>query len=321
MPFIDLHCDTIGVISHKKELSLKDANLQINAKYLKEANFYLQCFAMFIPYIVDNPFEECINMIDVFYEEISKNDELVFAYSYEDIINNHNKGKISALLTIEEGGTTKCNLSFLNTFYRLGVRMICLNWNYENGVGYPNYGKYIDGKPDYKTPNIKNGLTEYGFKMIKRMNELGIIIDVSHLSDKGFWDVINTSTKPIVASHSNARSVCSHVRNLTDEMIIALHKNGGVMGINYCADFLDNDEEKGKKTIECVIRHIKHIKKIASIDVVALGSDFDGIDPRIELENAQKLSLLKEALEKEFTIEEVEKITYKNALRVFKAVL
>ena len=170
--------------------------------------------------------------------------------------------------------------------------MICLNWNYVNGVGYPNYGKINDnGIPDFITPNTSDGLTKFGFEMIKKMNELGIIIDVSHLSDKGFWDCINTSTKPIVASHSNARGLCKHVRNLTDEMIVALHKNGGVMGMNYCAAFLSDDEEEGRNTIKMTVEHIKYIKNLVGVDVIALGSDFDGIDPNIELSNASLIYL------------------------------
>ena len=149
-----------------------------------------------------------------------------------------------------------------------------------------------------------------------------MIIDVSHLSDRGFWDVINTSTKPIVASHSNCRSICKHVRNLTDEMIIALNKNGGIMGMNYCNEFLDNDPQIGRRTIECLIKHIKYIKKLVGVDVIALGSDFDGINNNIELKDASLLTKLVDALYANgFTKEEIDKITYKNALRVFQEVL
>ena len=222
MKYVDLHCDTImALYESKKDLSLYDADIQINTKKLIEGNCLLQCFAMFVPFKVENPFEMCMNMIDRYYQEIEKNSAYIrCAYNYEDIMNNYNNGYISALLTIEEGGVTKGNLSFLRDFYRLGVRMICLNWNFINGVGHPNFN-YIEGqKPDFKTPNTTLGLTEYGFSMVKEMNRLGMIVDVSHLSDKGFYDVINTTTKPIVASHSNSRSVCNHVRNLTDDMII-----------------------------------------------------------------------------------------------------
>ncbi len=201
--------------------------------------------------------------------------------------------------------------------------MICLNWNFINGVGHPNYGKFnADGIPDFITPNTNEGLTLFGFEMVKKMNELGMIVDVSHLSDKGFWDVINTSKNPIIASHSNARSVCKHVRNLDDDMIKALHKNGGIMGMNYCAAFLNDDEEIGRSTIKCTIEHMKYIKELVGVDVIALGSDFDGIDPNIELKDASLMTLLIDEMKKEgFTEEEIDKITYKNALRVFKEVL
>ena len=247
-------------------------------------------------------------------------EHIEFAYSYNDIIDNINNNKISAILSIEEGGVVEGSLDKLKDLYDLGVRMICLNWNYINGIGHPNYGKFNDdGKPDYVTPNTNDGLTPFGFEMIKKMNELGIIIDVSHLSDKGFWDCINNSTKPIVASHSNARAICKHVRNLTDEMIIALHKNGGVMGMNYCHDFLCDNEEDGRNTIKWVVKHIKYIKDLVGVDVIALGSDFDGIDPNIELIDASMLNdLISELIKEGLTLEEIDKITHKNMLRVIK---
>lgn len=325
MGVFDLHCDTIGCIHAAKkkgtEIHLNDEHLQANRNALLMANHFAQCFAMFVPYTVEDSFKECLEMIDVFYEEINRQDEIKIAYTYEDLITNAKNHKISAVLTVEEGGVTQSNLAYLRTLYRLGVRMICLNWNFVNGVGFPNYGKFDEnGKPDYQTPNTENGLTEYGFSMVKEMNRLGMIIDVSHLSDKGFWDVIKTTTRPIVASHSNARAVCHHVRNLTDEMIIALHKNGGVMGMNFCADFMDNDPNVGRNTIECTIRHLKYIRQLVGVDVLAIGSDFDGIDPNIEMKNASVLLKLIVAMKEEgFTQEEIDKITYKNALRVFEA--
>jgi len=327
MNIFDLHCDTISVIHNDKkkgnEISLKMNDLQIDENKLKAGKYYAQCFAMFIYYEVDNPYLECKKMIDTFTSELKKCNNLSLALSYNDLIDNNNDNKISAILTIEEGGGVASSLLKLEEFYKLGVRMICLNWNFNNGVGHNNYGKLnADGKPDYITPNTTEGLTDFGFSMVKRMNELGMIVDVSHLSDKGFWDVINTSSKPIVASHSNARAICKHVRNLTDEMIIALAKNGGIMGMNYCAQFMDDDPKKGEDTIECTIRHMKYIKALAGVDVIALGSDFDGIDPNISLRDASMYQLLIVRMKEEgFTDEEIDKITHLNALRVFKEVL
>ena len=200
MKYIDLHCDTImALYENKEKINLKDAPLQINTEKLLKGDCMLQCFAMFVPFKVENPFEMCMEMIDRYYQELKENQEYITpVYSYNDMIKED--GKIKALLTIEEGGVTKSNLSFLRNFYRLGVRMICLNWNFQNGIGHPNFIYEKGKKPDFKTPNTKDGLTNFGFEMVKEMNKLGMIIDVSHLSDKGFYDVIKTSTKPIVSS-------------------------------------------------------------------------------------------------------------------------
>lgn len=320
MNYIDLHCDTISELFRNPNLHLEDAPLQINLKQLKEGNCLLQCFAMFI-YLkkTAEPFKTCIKMIDCYYEELKRfSDKIAPVFTYDDVLKNQSQGKISSLLTIEEGGVTESNLSFLRTLHRLGVRMICLNWNFVNGVGHPNF--ILNEHPNVRIPNTKDGLTEYGIQMVKEMNSLGIIIDVSHLSDKGFYDCLKYSKKPIVASHSNARSICSHVRNLTDEMILRLAKNGGVMGMNFCADFLDDDEQKGRDTISCLVRHITYIKELAGIDVLAIGSDFDGIDPNISLHNASLMPKLFEALRaNSFTEEEIEKLAYKNFLRVMKS--
>jgi membrane dipeptidase len=321
MKIIDLHCDTIMALYQNNDMALKNNSLQIDVNKLKEGNYMAQFFAMFLPFKIKNIYDVCVNMIQKYKCEIENNkDSINFAYSYDDIIQNVNNNKISAILSIEEGGVVEGSLEKLENLYNLGVRMICLNWNYINGIGYPNYGKFNpDGKPDYITPNVTNGLTPFGFEMIKKMNELGIIIDVSHLSDKGFWDCINNSKKPIVASHSNSRTICRHVRNLTDEMIIALHKNGGVMGMNYCNDFLCDDAEDGRNTIKWVIEHIKYIKNLVGVDVIALGSDFDGIDPNIKLKDASMLNeLINELIKEGFTSEEIDKITHKNILRVMK---
>ena len=321
MKIIDLHCDTVMALCQKDNVCLKNNEFQIDVNKLIKGNYMAQFFAMFLPFKIKNIYETCINMINRYKKEIEANSDYInFAYTYNDIINNTNNNKISAILSIEEGGVVEGSIDKLINLYNLGVRMICLNWNYINGIGHPNYGKFNDnGIPDFITPNIKDGLTDFGLKMINKMNELGIIIDVSHLSDKGFWDCINNSTKPIVASHSNARGVCHHVRNLTDEMIIALNKNGGVMGMNYCAAFLSDDEEDGKNTIKWVVEHIKYIKNLVGVDVIALGSDFDGIDPNIELKDASMINSLIDKLIKEgFTIEEINKITHENMLRVIK---
>ena len=147
------------------------------------------------------------------------------AFSYEDILRNEYNNKISAILTIEDGGVLEGSLDNLKEVYEKGVRLITLTWNYKNGIGHPNFiyksdnkGNYLE-EPDLTIPNKKDGLTTFGIELIKNMEDLGIIIDVSHLSDKGFYDVLNNTRKPFVASHSNSRSITNVVRNMDDEMI------------------------------------------------------------------------------------------------------
>lgn len=321
-----MHCDTIMVLEQESTKGIK-SNLaknenHIDIKKLEMGNYLAQCFAMFVPLKnVSDPFETCLNMIDRFYLELSKNsDKIAIAKNYDDIIKNQKEHKISAILTVEEGGVIKKDLRNLRNLYRLGVRMITLTWNYENGIGFPNF-TYIDGqKPDFKKPNTNDGLTNFGISVVEEMNRLGIIIDVSHLSDAGFYDVLKYSKAPFVASHSNARSICNHVRNLTDDMIKKLADKGGVIGINFCSAFINENDDFA--TIEDIIKHIDHIIKIGGINCVGLGTDFDGIDSNMELKDASYLPLLEKALKEHgYTNEDIDKIMYQNVLRVLKNVL
>ena len=191
----------------------------------------------------------------------------------------------------------------------MGIRIITLTWNYENKLGYPN-ANYI-----FK----ENGLTSLGKDILQEMEYLGIIPDASHLSDGGFYDLVKLCKKPFIASHSNSRAITNHPRNLTDEMIKLLSDKGGVMGMNFCSSFLGDEETSSIKEI---IAHIKHIRNIAGIDVIALGSDFDGIDNEVEIQNCSEFYKLYDSLKKTgFTDNDVEKIFYKNVKRVFNDVL
>lgn len=167
---------------------------------------------------------------------------------------------------------------------------------------------------------MKSGLKPFGFEVIERMNELGMVIDVSHLSDGGFWDVIRTSKTPIVASHSNARSLCNHPRNLTDEMIKALAEKGGVASVNFYPYFL---HPSGKAGIEEIICHVNHLVNIGGIESVAIGTDFDGFDDgELKLTHVRQMEQLWNALKKSgFSEFQIDKIWSGNALRVIKEIM
>lgn len=316
----DLHCDTIWRLDTAREegrrLSLKRSILQVDEQKLMAGKYFAQCFALYIPNKYKNPYERCLNAFQVYQSEMERSELLAPVYRYADFEKNRKNGKISSVLTMEDACPIGKDLKKLHTLYDLGVRMIGLTHNLINSVGYPNFS---DGESDGKIPNVTQGLTEFGRILVKEMNTLGIIVDVSHLSDKGFYDVIELSEKPIVASHSNARGVCRNARNLTDDMLYKLADNGGVMGMNYAHHFLHDNAERGRQTISCVIEHMRYIRKKIGIEHIALGSDFDGIDTEIQLKDASMMTELVIALEKAgFTSDEIEKITYQNALRVFK---
>ena len=316
---IDMHCDTITREEFETKGLYKN-NLHIDILKMSKGEYLMQTFAVFIPlHKVKNPFETTKKYIELFKSEIEKNNHVISQVTtYQELQNNKSLKKMSALLSIEEGGAIEGDLEKLEYFYSLGVRMMTLTWNFPNEIGYPNINMTNKTKVNIRIPNTVDGLTPFGKEVVKKMNELGMIIDVSHLSDAGFYDVINLSTKPIVCSHSNSRKVCKVSRNLTDEMILALKKNNGVMGINYCPDFISSSK---KNQIPDIIKHINHIKEVGGIDIIALGSDFDGIPTPNGMSDATKTLELKEALVKEgYTQEEIDKIFYKNFLRVFKKV-
>ena len=229
MRVIDFHCDTISELYNYGQKgnikNLKSNDIHLDIERMKKSNYMMQVFASYINLSENKmPLETCLNHIDLFYNELEKNkDDIGIVYTYNDILKNQKENKMSALLSIEEGGVCKGDLAILRNLYRLGVRMMTLTWNYENELSYPN-GHFYD-----ETTKERKGLKEKGFEFIQEMEKLGIIIDVSHLSDDGIYDVYNNTKRPFIASHSNARSICSHQRNLTDDMIKKIGERGGII--------------------------------------------------------------------------------------------
>ena len=317
MKYIDMHCDTITVL-HDRLGSLRDNDLHIDLNKMIKGDCLLQNFAVFTD-IMEHDSSFTWDCIDYYHKQLEQNSDLIRGvYKYSDIEDNLRNNYLSGMLTLEDGGVVDNDLSKLNEFYDSGVRMITLTWNYPNGIGYPNFVYEEDSYGDIlHSTNDKDGLTDFGIEFVKRMEELGIIVDVSHLSDKGFYDVLKYTSKPFVASHSSARAVCSVARNLTDDMIEKLAQRGGVTGINYCSDFIHENSDNLTR-IEGIVDHIRHIVKVGGIDCVGLGSDFDGIGSTLEFGDCSGLPLLYEALKPYFSEEEIEKIFYKNVLRVYK---
>ncbi|MDD7794035.1 dipeptidase [Clostridium sp. 'White wine YQ'] len=307
MKFIDMHCDTPSFLYKNRSESLKKSSGSVDIDKLIKGEALCQFFAFFINLEkVEDPFQEFKSMFINFQKELNINkDKINEVTGYKNLYSD----KIGALFTIEEGEVIKGDIDNLIEVYNLGIRGITLTWNYENSIGYPNYKKEFMNK----------GLKEFGIEVVNKMNELGMLIDTSHLSDGGFYDVYKYSKKPFIASHSNAREICNHPRNLTDDMIKILGNTGGVMGMNFCSWFLGKSEVS---KIDDIIAHIKHIRNVGGIEVIALGSDFDGIENKVEIEDVSKMPLLKEALIKNgFKENEIEKIFYKNAERVIKEIL
>ena len=306
MKYIDLHCDTAGRIIYEKG-ELKKNNFKVDIDKLREGEALAQVFAFFIDVgSIKSPFLEFEAMYDTFINELFKNkDSIELVTSVEDLNRVEQAGKIGAFLSIEEGEVLEGDIENIKKVYDKGIRFITLTWNYKNTIGYPNY-QYL-----YK----ENGLTPLGLDMVKEMERLGIIPDASHLSDRGFYDLVDNCEKPFIVTHSNSRVIQEHPRNLTDDMIKKLADKGGIMGINFCAEFMGN---KPITAIGDMVQHIKHIKNVGGIDVISLGSDFDGIGNEVEIKNSSEMGKLALALKKAgFTESEIEKVYYKNALRLF----
>jgi len=203
----------------------------------------------------------------------------------------------------------------LSFFKEEGISAITLTWNYENDLGYPNFGWEHQNK----------GLKTKGIEFVEEMNRLNMLIDVSHLSDAGFEDVLSHSKQPIIATHSNARAITHHTRNLSDVQLKKLADAGGVAGLAFSVNFLVEKEfmdASRMAKVDDMVMHMKHIRNVAGIDILALGSDFDGIANPVEIEDASQMSKLSDRLLRNgFSYDEVEKIFFKNGLKIMKEVL
>lgn len=323
MKFIDLHCDTLMVAFLQNQEDICRMPGMLDVSQMKDAGQLAQVFAIFMPPpggearmgrdLPDD--DEYIEFCFSAYERtMARCGEIIApAYTAQDILDNEATGKMSGLLSFEDGRAVNGSMEKLAAFYRRGIRMIALTWNQENCFGAPNS---VD-------PSIMSkGLTDFGRDAVSYMQELGMVVDVSHLSDGGFYDVAKICKKPFIASHSNSRSLSPHPRNLTDEMIRILADNGGVSGVNFCPSFLHDDIERKDSTLDGIVAQIHHMMKLGGEDLVALGSDFDGIEGKLEIRRPADMQRIFDRLHRDGLTERViEKIAYQNIMRVFRDTL
>lgn len=273
MKLIDMHCDTIGkILDIDKQGDFYNNHCSVNITEMKKAHSLAQFFACFTylgDYIdkdgYDGCYEHALEMLTFFEEQMSiYGKDIAIARSAYEIHKNELEGKLSAIVTIEEGGILNGKIERLQTLYEKGVRLMTLMWNYENCLGYPN---------SKDSQVMKKGLKPFGIETVEKMGEIGMIVDVSHASDGSFWDVMKYAKGPVVASHSNCRALCSHPRNLSDEMIRKLADKGGVSGLNLYGVFLGTSNES---RIDEMAAHILHMIKVGGSEFPAIGTDFDG---------------------------------------------
>ncbi|MDR0584205.1 MAG: dipeptidase [Treponema sp.] len=327
MKFIDFHCDSLRAAYKNGRLDLFDApGAMLDIKRMREAGALAQFFAVFMPppgrkqegsdELFDD-YEYIHYCLAAYHYTLSRHKDIIapppLTGGSSGIGQNEQAGKMTFFLTFEDGRPVENSMEKLEAYYYEGIRLITLTWNGENCFGFPNSGD---------AGVMMRGLKPFGRDAVRRMNELGMIIDVSHLSDGGFYDVAEISAKPFIASHSNCRSLSPHQRNLSDDMIRILADKGGVAGLNYCPAFLNRDITCNDSTAALISLHARHLKNTGGIDCVALGSDFDGIDGRPEIGRVEQTPLLFERFRQDgFTEGEIEQIAWKNALRVISDVM
>ena len=312
VPYIDFHCDTLHAAWCKSRQDIFDfSEAMADVRRLNRCGCMAQFFAIFMPQPEDSARYGTISddryietLIEIFQQ--SCGEHLCLAKSPEEPI----PGQISGFLTLEDGRAVDGKIEKLDQFYEMGIRLITLTWNYANCFGFPN---------SFVRETMGKGLTDFGKDAVVRMEELGMLVDVSHLSDGGFWDVAKLCKKPFVASHSNCRSLSPHPRNLTDEMIRTLADHGGIMGLNFCPKFLTADIGCRESRIEDMLRHLRHMVNTGGEDIAAIGTDLDGIEGQLEIGRAEDMPRLFEAMDRAgFSQSLIEKIAWRNARRVLE---
>jgi len=322
MQFIDMHCDTLMGAYRNPGFPLRaNDKTMVDFLRMKQGGQMAQFFAMFLPppgaykhMGLEKPIDDD-DYIDQLSAALKRNvaensDLIAMAGNADEMLHNWENGKMSAILTIEDGRSVQGSLDNIQKYYDMGVRAIALTWNFKNCFGTPNSSDPMV---------MAEGLTDFGKDAVVFMQEKGMLVDVSHLSDGGFWDIVKLVKKPFVATHSNCRGISPHQRNLTDEMIRALADKGGVSGINFCANFLNPDIRDDHSTARMIVEHIRHFINVGGVECVGMGTDFDGIGGELEVGSSDQVPMIWDLMRKEGLSEDtIEKVAYKNVLRVMR---
>lgn len=310
MLIIDAHCDT-ALSAYEQSSELYRNDFQLDIERLLQSGERVQFFAAFSDPALyrNNSLTRVLAVIDKVYQAQEQHKEqFTVCTSTQQIGQALKNGRVAAILSVEGGECLNGELALLRQLYRLGVRSMLLTWNYRNLLA--------DGADEQNGA----GLTAFGKQVVREMNRLGMIIDVSHLCEASFHDVMSLTEKPVIASHSNAKAVCDHQRNLSDSQLLAIKANGGVVGINFYPWFLNKE---GKANIDDVVSHIEHICSITGEDHIGIGTDYDGIEfTPVGLEGTECLPALFDRLAQlNYSTRLIEKIAGLNFMRVIKQIL
>lgn len=321
MSVIDLHCDTIWRLMDlggKGDLLGNDGAVSI--RKMQAGEVAVQFFACFLyrdamegrteEEKYENGYFHVLDMIRYGKEQMETYGKEIVPITGKEELGDFRTGKkCGAVLTVEDGGILNGKIERLEELWDRGIRLLTLTWNYENCIGFPNSNE---------KDRMEKGLKAFGKEVVERMNELGMLVDLSHASDGTFWDVLNQSKKPVTASHSNCRALANYPRNLSDEMLKALGENGGIAGLNFYGPFLGTPKES---RIEVMTAHIRHMIDKGGEDLPCLGTDFDGFDgmDKMDLPDQSFLGQLWDALKRAgLTERQIEKICFENVWRVWK---
>ncbi|OMF36734.1 membrane dipeptidase [Paenibacillus sp. FSL H8-0548] len=307
MKIVDFHCDVLCKLLLDKQLTFqgsKPGKLDVTYERLKAAGTILQVFAIYVPQSMNGRLEPILESIDRFHQMVMSCENMKWVRTAVELDSCIEQGKIGALLSLEGVDGLQGEMSMLRIMHQLGIRAAGMTWNHANWAA--------DGAMEPRG----GGLTTKGRLFVEECNKLDILLDVSHLSERAFWEVAEHSNKAVIASHSNARAICDHPRNLTNAQIEKLIENQGLIGVTYVPWFVSSAEVV---VIDDLLRHIEHICEMGGQSSLMLGSDFDGIDSYINgLTHPGEVNLLQEALLQRYSEQQTEQFLSGNALRFLR---